>query len=301
MTESELIAAIALFRAEVEDLVSATNRRFYLDDGSIYPDDGRIETPGVAWASTAAVLAVIPLSLRTAYLTVNIAGTEYWFLPGDLTTLVPKVGNLSLIDGSVTLPKMADVATGTVFYRKTALSGLPEVQPLATLRTDLAIPDVSTKVDKITGYSLVANALIAAIHSPGSDDQDLTGKVDKVTDYSLVSDVEIARLALVGENARTITLPINGTLTGSVAAATDVPAGWVLSTVGGDLKIQHGLLKYASGVNVFYNSAGSSYRQYRNFADAYSGILNVDNNNLTIESITQDYTGYIIRIQILFE
>ena len=39
----------------------------------------------------------------------------------------------------VTLAQMATVATGTVFYRKTAGTGIPEVQTLATLKTDLAV------------------------------------------------------------------------------------------------------------------------------------------------------------------
>jgi hypothetical protein len=41
---------------------------------------------------------------------------------------------------SVTLAMQANVASGTVFYRKTAGSGAPEVQTLATLKTDLGFP-----------------------------------------------------------------------------------------------------------------------------------------------------------------
>lgn len=40
---------------------------------------------------------------------------------------------------SVTLAMQADVATATVFYRKTAGTGVPEVQTLATLKTDLGL------------------------------------------------------------------------------------------------------------------------------------------------------------------
>ena len=50
---------------------------------------------------------------------------------------------LTIANGAVTLAKMDNVATGTVFYRKTASTGVPEVQTLATLKTDLAI----TKTD----------------------------------------------------------------------------------------------------------------------------------------------------------
>ncbi|MCX6232752.1 MAG: hypothetical protein NTZ33_14535 [Bacteroidetes bacterium] len=47
--------------------------------------------------------------------------------------------NYTLEDKAVSLAKMADVATKTVFYRKTYGSGTPEVQTLETLKTDLNI------------------------------------------------------------------------------------------------------------------------------------------------------------------
>lgn len=57
---------------------------------------------------------------------------------GDIT--VSASGATWTIDpGVVTLAKQADVASGSVFYRKTAGSGAPEVQTLATLKTDLAL------------------------------------------------------------------------------------------------------------------------------------------------------------------
>lgn len=46
---------------------------------------------------------------------------------------------LTITNKAVTLAKMDDVATGTVFYRKTASTGTPEVQTLATLKTDLGL------------------------------------------------------------------------------------------------------------------------------------------------------------------
>ncbi len=103
------------------------------------------------------------------------------------------------------------------------------------------------------------------------------------------------------QNVYRITLPVDGTLSGSATAATDLPSGWSLSTSGGDLQINHGLGRYSSAVNIAYNTSGSLYRQLRNFDNAYSGILNVDSNNLTIESISNFYTAYELRITIIFE
>jgi hypothetical protein len=70
---------------------------------------------------------------------------------GDIT--VSGGGTTWTVDnGAITLAKQADMATGSVVYRKTAGTGAPEVQTLATLKTDLAI----TKSD--VGLSNVVNA-----------------------------------------------------------------------------------------------------------------------------------------------
>jgi len=55
-------------------------------------------------------------------------------------------------------------------------------------------PDLSGKVDKETGKSLLATTEAAKIHTAGSDDQDLSGLVVKVTGKSLVPDTEIAKI-----------------------------------------------------------------------------------------------------------
>lgn len=55
----------------------------------------------------------------------------------------------------ITLAKMDDVATATVFYRKTAGTGVPEVQTLATLKSDLGLTGTNsgdqTSIVGITG------------------------------------------------------------------------------------------------------------------------------------------------------
>jgi hypothetical protein len=52
--------------------------------------------------------------------------------------------------GHITLARMANVATGTVFYRKTAGTGVPEVQTLATLKTDLGLTGTNSGDQTIT-------------------------------------------------------------------------------------------------------------------------------------------------------
>ena len=68
---------------------------------------------------------------------------------GDVT--VSGSGTVWTIDsGAVSLAKQAAVATSTVFYRKTAGSGAPEVQTLADLKTDLGLTGTNTGDQTIT-------------------------------------------------------------------------------------------------------------------------------------------------------
>jgi hypothetical protein len=60
------------------------------------------------------------------------------------------VGTSEVADNAVTLAKMADVATSTVFYRKSSDTGDPEVQTLATLKTDLGLTGTNSGDQTIT-------------------------------------------------------------------------------------------------------------------------------------------------------
>lgn len=73
---------------------------------------------------------------------------------GDIT--VSSSGTVWTIDaGVVTLAKQADMATASVVYRKTAGAGAPEVNTLATLKTDLGLTGTNsgdqTSIAGITG------------------------------------------------------------------------------------------------------------------------------------------------------
>lgn len=73
---------------------------------------------------------------------------------GDIT--VSGSGSTWTIDnGAVTLAKQADMATASLVYRKTAGSGAPEVNTLATLKTDLGLTGTNsgdqTSIVGITG------------------------------------------------------------------------------------------------------------------------------------------------------
>lgn len=89
-------------------------------------------------------------------------GDQTITLTGDVTG--SGTGSFAATIGSstISLAKMADVATGTVFYRKTAATGAPEVQTLATLKTDLGLSGTNTgDQTTISGNAGTATALAA--------------------------------------------------------------------------------------------------------------------------------------------
>lgn len=279
MTEEELKAAITVFRMEVEDIVPLIVLKYYFKGGAI----------GTTYSDEADVLATIPLSERQPYMTVNIDGEEYWFLP-DLTTLANKLTYLTILDGTITLAKMADMPSGTLIYRRSAGTGVPEVQTLAQLKTDLNIPssvDLSGLVEKVTGYGLFPIAWLPFIHEPGSDDQDLSGLVEKVPGYSLISDAEIARLALLRQNVYKIELPAGTSITERLAGTVAKPTGWTLAAdgpTGGNLKITHDLTDRGIVTVSVKATDLTGTRVLVPFRDAYSGLLEYG-LDLTIEGL----------------
>jgi hypothetical protein len=103
-----------------------------------------------------------------------------------LTIGANKVLTSHILDANVTLAKMANVATGTIFYRKTALAGVPEVQTLATLKTDLGL--TGTNSGDNSANTLYSGLVTNATH---------TGEVTGATALTIASGVvDIDNLAV---------------------------------------------------------------------------------------------------------
>lgn len=78
-------------------------------------------------------------------------GTGFTHITTGVQDAAAKLVDTADINNSqITLPKMADVATSSVFYRKTAATGAPEVQTLATLKTDLGLTGSNSGDQTIT-------------------------------------------------------------------------------------------------------------------------------------------------------
>lgn len=90
-----------------------------------YTDEQAQDAIGAMIDSSLAYVDATPLLQRAA-------------LTGDVTASAGSNAT-TIANSAVTLAKMADVATASVFYRKTAGTGAPEVNTLATLKTDLGL------------------------------------------------------------------------------------------------------------------------------------------------------------------
>lgn len=94
----------------------------------------------------AAALSVAEvLAMLDVYTQAEVDALETTFT-GDVTGSGSVTIAMTIAAGAVSLSKMADVATSTVFYRKTAGTGSPEVQTLSTLKDDLGLTSHITLV-----------------------------------------------------------------------------------------------------------------------------------------------------------
>lgn len=151
---------------------------------------------------------------------------------GDIT--VSSSGATWTIDnGVVSLAKLADMATDSVYYRKTAGTGAPEVQSLATLKTDLGL----TGTNSGDQTSIVGIIGTKAQFDTAATDGDFmwtgdaptahTHPASEVTDFAEAVDDRVAALLVEGTN---VTLTYDdgaGTLTVDAAGASPALA-WVI-------------------------------------------------------------------------
>lgn len=110
-------------------------------------------------AATRTSLGLGSLATQSGTFSGNSSGTntgdQTITLTGDVTGSGTGSFAVMIPNGTITLDKQANMATGSVIYRKTAGDGAPEVQSLATLKADLGLSGTNsgnqTSIVGITG------------------------------------------------------------------------------------------------------------------------------------------------------
>lgn len=295
-TQEQLEALIEQFRKETEDLIWASILQYYFNDGVPYTDVNQVKS-------------IITVDKRTIYMTVNIAGVEYWFLP-DLETLVPKYGDLGIADGSVTLAKLYPIDGISVIGRSTTTNGSPEVITIAALRELLGLidgesfnQDLSKYVEKEPNKSLVLDSLILKIHDKFADDE--AAVIQAIWDFldNLVltdnnyTDGEKAKLAGLHQDVYTINLP-TGDVSERASGATSKPDGWTLAAAANpnDLLIIHNLNRTIAAANVFYVDGGEQILLMANLG--YTGLSAPNANSLVFKGLSTK--AFPLVVQLIF-
>lgn len=308
--------------------------------GSQLPSiDERYTNNRIPYADVAEVLSVLKFESRAPYLPVNIAGVDYWFLPDEaLETLVPKLEYLALADYSISLLKMAKIASGGVFYRKSLGEGSPEVHPLSTLKEDLNveeknaniqahIADLTSNPHNVTksnmGLSSVDNtsdadkpistavksALLGKQSNLAYIPEDKGNKVKVISEQSTDEQYPSAKLLydtkkeLLGYiiQPKTISLPAGNVAERCTRATetTDYPTDWVLDE---DVSPSDLCITHNLGRKV----AGVTVMYVDNGIDhlakdnlGFSSWF-CDSNRVVIENITPTLEGYPIVIHLIF-
>lgn len=117
---------------------------------------GTVATASTTPAITLSLGAITPSSVAASGTVTgsNLSGTntgdQTITLTGDVTGSGTGSFAATIANSAVTLAKMANMATSSLIYRKTAGSGAPEVNTLATLKTDLGLTGTNSGDQTIT-------------------------------------------------------------------------------------------------------------------------------------------------------
>lgn len=111
------------------------------------------------------------------HLNFNTFSSTFFDLTSNLFTLK---------NASVTLAKLANISSGSLYYRKTAGSGPPEEQSLATLKTDLGLTGTNSGDQTITLTGPVTGSGTSTIATSITDGQVALSKLPNTSQYTFL-------------------------------------------------------------------------------------------------------------------
>jgi hypothetical protein len=140
--------------------VSGSGATWTIDNGVVtLAKMANMATASVIYRKTSGTGAPEVQTLATLKTDLGLTGTnsgdQTITLTGDVTGSGTGSFAATIASGAVSLTKMANMATASLIYRKTAGTGAPEVNSLATLKTDLGLTGTNsgdqTSIVGITG------------------------------------------------------------------------------------------------------------------------------------------------------
>lgn len=212
------------------------------------------------------------------------------------------VGTSEIADGTVALADQANVATGTVFYRKTAGAGSPEVQTLATLKTDLLLTGTNSGDQNLFSTVAVSGQSDVVADSAGDTLTLVAGSNVTLTTSAGGDSVTIAASAPGTGTVTSIatTAPITGgtiTTTGTIGCATCVTSSASLTSnqimLGAGSQASAALGSLGTTTTVLHgNAAGAPTYGAVALASDVSGTLPVGNGGTGVSSLTSNGVLY---------
>lgn len=192
-------------------------------------------------------------------------GDQTITLTGDVTGSGSGSFAATIANSAVTLAKMANVATASVFYRKTSGTGAPEVQTLATLKTDLGLTGTNSGDQTITLTGDVTGSGTNSFAATISNNSVTLAKMDTMATASFLGrntagtgNVEVLSVATVSSM-----LSLSGTNSGDettssiktkLGAATTSTDGYLTST---DWNTFNGKQAALSGSGIVKSTGGT--------------------------------------------
>jgi len=189
-------------------------------DGADLTKQMAFECSGISGGTTRTL--TVPNASGTIALTSDIPAGLSDGDKGDIT--VSASGATWTIDnGAVTLAKQADMATASVVYRKTAGAGAPEVQTLATLKTDLGLTGTNSGDQDLSSYLTTAAA--AAAYQPLDADLTTWAGITPGTGVGTALAVNVGTAGAFVTNGGALGTPSSGTATNLTGTASGLTAG----------------------------------------------------------------------------
>lgn len=142
-------------------------------------------------------------------------------------------GTVVVPDASFVLAKLANMATASLYYRKTAGSGAPEVNTLATLKTDLTLVKGDVGLGSVDNTSDAGKPVSTAQQTALNLKGNITSQTFVTPNIGVASGTSLAATGLITSSSASAGIGYATGAGGAVTQATNRTTGVTLNTISG--------------------------------------------------------------------